>query len=472
VATIRDVARGAGVPPVIVSRVSNNSGPVSEETRQRVESAMEELHYVPNSLARSLRSRRTQTLALVITDVTNLFWTTVARGVEDKAVENGFSMILCNTDEDPEKEQTYLQVLIQKRVDGVIIAPTSRNGTSLSALSQQSIPFVVIDRRLSGLDADIVRGDSIGGAYQLTKYLIELGHRRIGIIAGPERISTAADRLAGYLKALGEFGIPVDDALIKRGGFDEEAGYELTKNPLRLEMPPTWSFYEEGADQKYIEYDVDKANALLDDMGLKWDADHEVRLRPDGKPLELYAEMAAGAFVEAFQLVVSYWKEIGVKVNIKPVDQALYKEHLLAGDLDIGTWGGGSPTEQGAHGSVPMRLVPPWHWASCCALAGLPWWEWYDSHGEEGEEPPPIIKELFAALDDWYAAPLGTDAYMKAGKKMVQINADNLWWFVVVGLTPSMVAPGNEVRNVREGPGVTFDVRVPPWVAEMLWIEE
>jgi peptide/nickel transport system substrate-binding protein len=234
-------------------------------------------------------------------------------------------------------------------------------------------------------------------------------------------------------------------------------------------VPPTWSFYEEGMDQYYIEYDVDLANELLDEMGLEWDADKEWRLRPDGERLTLYTETSGEN--QAFGLVVSYWKEVGLEVKVKPVDQALYREHLLAGDLDVGTWGGGSPTEVGAHGSVPMRLVPPWHWAGCCALAGLPWWDWYDSQGEAGEEPPPIIQELFAALDDYYAAPLGTEAYEKAGKEMVRINAENLWWFVVVGLTPAVTAMGNEVRNIREGEGVTFDVCVAPWTPELLWIE-
>lgn len=240
--TIRDVAQRAGVSPITVSRVINNSGYVSEETRRRVRAAIEELNYVPNILARSLRSKRTHTLALVITDVTNPFWTTVARGVEDKAVENGFSVILCNTDEDPEKEKSYIEVLLKKRVDGVVIAPVSSKGTILHTLAQHGIPFVIIDRQVEGIDADLVIGDSVGGAYELTRHLIELGHRRIAIIAGPEHVSTAEDRLRGYLQALEESGIPVDEALIKRGKFDQEAGYELTKRLLELEEQPTALF--------------------------------------------------------------------------------------------------------------------------------------------------------------------------------------------------------------------------------------
>ena len=121
--TIRDVAHKAHVAPITVSRVINNSGYVSRDTRVRVEAAITELHYVPNTLARSLRFKKTRVLALILTDITNPFWTTVARGVEDVANANGFNVILCNTDEDEVKQHNYVQVLLQKRVDGFLIVP-------------------------------------------------------------------------------------------------------------------------------------------------------------------------------------------------------------------------------------------------------------------------------------------------------------------------------------------------------------
>ena len=155
-ATIRDVAERARVSPITVSRVINEIGPVKDETRLRVLQAIDELNYVPNQQARSLRSRRTHTLALLITDVTNPFWTTVARGVEDKATENNFSVILCNTDEDVTKEQRYVKVVLEKRVDGVIAAPASYESAHLRQLCEQHIPLVLIDRRLDRLDVDIV----------------------------------------------------------------------------------------------------------------------------------------------------------------------------------------------------------------------------------------------------------------------------------------------------------------------------
>ncbi len=126
-ATIREVAKRAGVAPITVSRVLNNSGYFSQEIKDRVQTAADELHYVPNQLARSLRSNRTQTLALVLSDVTNPFWTTVARGVEDAASRQGFTVFLCNTDENEAKQAEYLSVLLRKRVDGILLVPRAQH---------------------------------------------------------------------------------------------------------------------------------------------------------------------------------------------------------------------------------------------------------------------------------------------------------------------------------------------------------
>jgi LacI family transcriptional regulator len=189
-ATIRDVAKLARVSPITVSRVINDIGPVNGQTRVRVLEAIDTLNYVPNQQARSLRSRRTHTLALLITDMTNPFWTTVARGVEDKAAENNFSVILCNTDEDATKEQRYVKVVLEKRVDGVIAAPTSSESTHFRQLGEQRIPLVLLDRRVRGLEIDIVLCENIGTSRDLVSSLIGQGHRRIAVISGPEQIST------------------------------------------------------------------------------------------------------------------------------------------------------------------------------------------------------------------------------------------------------------------------------------------
>src|SRR5690242_19812212 len=174
-ATLHDVAAKAGVSAITVSRALNNTGHVSADTRQRILDAVSELNYVPNALASSLRSQRTQLLALLLTDITNPFWTTVARGVEDAAIAAGYAVILCNTDENPAKEARYLDLLLRRRVDGLIVGPTSESAALLQNLKRRQVPFVLIDRRVGGLVADSVRGDSYSGAYQLTRHLLDTG---------------------------------------------------------------------------------------------------------------------------------------------------------------------------------------------------------------------------------------------------------------------------------------------------------
>jgi len=240
--TIRDVAERAGVAPITVSRVINNSGYVSEETRARVEAAIAELQYVPNSLARSLRFKRTDTLALVLTDITNPFWTTVARGVEDAASSQGFNVILCNTDESEEKQEEYLNVLLQKRVDGFLLVPARSTPEPIWQIQSQGVPVVVLDRRIPDVQVDIVRGDSEGGAYELTRLLISMGHRRIAMLAGPKEVSTAADRVAGYRRALREAGLPEDLELAYYGEYTQEGGYHLAQRALAATPPPTALF--------------------------------------------------------------------------------------------------------------------------------------------------------------------------------------------------------------------------------------
>ncbi len=241
--TIYDVAKKAGVSSMTVSRVINGKRDVKPETREKVLKAIEEIGYVPNSLARSFVLQKTKTIGLVITDITNPFFTTLARGVEDTAMNNQFSVIFCNTDEDPEKELLYLEVLARKRVDGVILASASGKRTPLKSLFIKNIPVVLIDRGIEGLDdLDVVKGDSVQGSYLLTKHLISLGHRWIGIIVGDRNISTAEDRVEGYRRALAESGILVDENLIKFSRYSRDGGYNSTKELLSLEDRPTAIF--------------------------------------------------------------------------------------------------------------------------------------------------------------------------------------------------------------------------------------
>ncbi len=245
--TIRDVAKRAGVSPVTVSRVVNNAGNVKAATRERVESAIEELNYLPSIAARSLRVKRTRTLALIVPDITNSFWTTVARGVEDAAQGRDYSVLLCNTDEDPAKQERYLSAIVSQGVDGVIIAPYDSDADNLAGLRRREIPTVIIDRRVHGWEVDSVIGDSLSGSFALVRHLINLGHRHIAAISGPPKASTAEDRIAGYCLALGEAGIPLDNTLIKRGEFRAASGERLTHQLLDQDRPPTAIFAANNA---------------------------------------------------------------------------------------------------------------------------------------------------------------------------------------------------------------------------------
>ncbi len=260
-ATIHDVARLAGVAPITVSRVINNSGYTSHETRDRVEAAIMELGYVPNIIARSLRSKRTNTLALVLTDITNPFFTAIARGVEDTASDAGFTVIYCNTDESVDEETKYLQLLLQKQVDGILLVPARSISRSIELINEQGTPVVIVDRRIPDLDVDVVRCDSVEGAYRLIRLLINLGHRRIAVLSGPQGVSTAEDRVVGYQNALTEAGIP-DARLVFYGAYTQASGYEMAKRALSLSPQPTALF---GANN-FIAIGALKA---LSDFGLK-----------------------------------------------------------------------------------------------------------------------------------------------------------------------------------------------------------
>lgn len=258
--TIQDVAKLAGVAPITVSRVINNSGYASEETRTRVEAAITKLGYIPNTLARGLRSKRTHTLALVMTDITNPFFTLIARGVEDVANRSGYTVIYCNTDESESKEEKYINILLQKQVDGVLLVPACSNSASVKLLRANNIPVVLIDRSIPDTQTDLVRSDSEGGAYNLVKYLIELGHQRIITITGPREVSTSSDRVVGYHRAMLEAGLE-DVESIYYGSYTQTSGYELTREALELIPRPTAIF----GTNNFISIGVLKA---LKDAGL------------------------------------------------------------------------------------------------------------------------------------------------------------------------------------------------------------
>ncbi len=273
--TIRDVAKLAGVSPITVSRVVNNSDYVSESTRARVEAAIDELKYVPNMLGPSLRFKQTMTLALVLTDITNPFWTTVARGVEDVAQANGYGIILCNTDESQSKQDQYLDMLLRRRIDGIVLVPAHSAPEPVGMIQKQGVPVVILDRQIPGIQVDIVRADSENGAYQLTDHLLSLGHRQIAVLAGPETVSTAVDRVVGYRRALTTYGLPEEATAIYWGAFTVESGRDMalqaiSAHPLLTAFFASNNFIAIGAIQAIREMGLavpeDIALVTLDDI--------------------------------------------------------------------------------------------------------------------------------------------------------------------------------------------------------------
>lgn len=220
-----------------ISRVLNGSGFVSEELRSKILQAVEELNYSPDGVARSMARRQTHTLGLVVSDVTNPFFTQVARGVEDTGQRSGYSVVLCNTDENLDKERAYLSILREKRVDGIMLAVASTEVKHVQKLRAAGMHLVLLDRFLEDIDAPSVLVDNAAGVCEATRYLLDLGHRRIAIVTGTLTVTTAVERLAGYRQALAGAGLVVDPELIVSGHFTEEggkaAGHRLWDLPVR-----------------------------------------------------------------------------------------------------------------------------------------------------------------------------------------------------------------------------------------------
>ena len=299
--TIQDVASDAGVSAMTVSRVINESPRVKPDTRERVEASIAKLGYVPNRLARGLLQRKTHAFGVIVPDVANPFFTLVVRGVEQVAWRAGYHVILCDTQGDLERERGYLEDMVAFQVEGVLIAPVGdRSRPQIRLLTRNSVPFVLIDRSITGFEADLVQGDSVAGARQLVEHLIELGHRRIGMVTETSEVSTARDRLQGYCEALENAGIENDPELVVESStIDPDAAREATLRLLSLTEPPTAIFavnniavvgVVEAARRQKLEIPDDLALVCFDDI------EHVSRLYPFltvmAQPAETYGTIA------------------------------------------------------------------------------------------------------------------------------------------------------------------------------------
>jgi DNA-binding LacI/PurR family transcriptional regulator len=238
---LADVAELAGVSASTVSRVVNEPERVRAETRTRVESAIRRLGYRPSRVARRLRVKcgRSTLIGLVIPDLQNPFFADLARGVEDAAQQEGYTVLIGNADEDPEKERRYLQVMGAESVDGVILPPAGRRSPAAEELLRGGTPVVCVDRRLPLPRVDVAVIDNVRGAYAATAHLIANGHRRIGFIHGTPHLSTSRERLQGYRDALADHDLQPDPALTRSGDSRQASGKRLTAELLRQSPRPT-----------------------------------------------------------------------------------------------------------------------------------------------------------------------------------------------------------------------------------------
>jgi LacI family transcriptional regulator len=241
--TMRDVARAAGVSLKTVSRVVNDEPGVGSGTSERVQRAISSLGFTRNDLARSLRHGRTSaTLGLIIGDLGNPFYSSIARAVEEVAHARGHLLIAGSSEGDPQRERELVRVLAMRRVDGLLLVPSDTDHSALAQEQRRGLVVVFLDRPPVGVAADAVLIDNVGGACAATDHLVAHGHRRIGVVGDALSVATTAERLEGYRRGLESGGIPYEERLLRLGPSDVEGAEAAARELLALPDPPTAIF--------------------------------------------------------------------------------------------------------------------------------------------------------------------------------------------------------------------------------------
>ncbi len=242
-ATIKDVALKVGVAPSTVSRALSNAANVKAETRHRILQAARELNYQPNALARSLRSRQSKTFGVMVPDITNPFFAELVKGIEASARQNGYNVILCNSENDRQRELAYLSLMREKQVDGLIFTTAGDLAGEVNTFREDSqTPVVLLDREVDGLEADTVISDGFQGAVEAVRYLLSQGHTELGCLRGPSDLTTSNHRYLGFVRTLTDAGRPVKPEWVVPCDFTLESGYEAGKKIAQLANRPTAVF--------------------------------------------------------------------------------------------------------------------------------------------------------------------------------------------------------------------------------------
>ncbi|MFU8795396.1 MAG: LacI family DNA-binding transcriptional regulator, partial [Dethiobacteria bacterium] len=241
--TIKDIAKRAGVSGATVSRVINNLPNVKPETREKVQKSIDEMQYYPNSLARGMRSKKTNSIGLILADITNPFYAETAKTIIELAGRHDYSIILCNTNNDLNEQHKYIDVLLQRKVDGFIFASVHCKDPSLDPVIASKVPCILYNRRMLQNDhINYVVLDNELGAYMAVEHLYNLGHRRIALVRGPNTFSTGRERFNGYLKALKSFGLKYDEKIVLQGKYSEKQSYDAAIKLISSKDRPTAIF--------------------------------------------------------------------------------------------------------------------------------------------------------------------------------------------------------------------------------------
>jgi DNA-binding LacI/PurR family transcriptional regulator len=240
--TLHELAHELHLSIATISRALSRPEDVAPSTRQRVLAAVHRHGYTPNETRRSLRTQQTRTIGIVISDIRNLFFAAVVKAIEDEARANGYTVLICNADEDRAKEEVALQLLLERKVSGVINCSTGANLDLLRAFQKSGAVLVDLDRESGLKNVDIVVVDNRRGAELATQHLLELGHRNIATIAGPPHLSNARGRLTGFEDALRAHGIRVKKGYRQFGNFLQQSGYQCAQKLFSLRSPPSALF--------------------------------------------------------------------------------------------------------------------------------------------------------------------------------------------------------------------------------------
>lgn len=327
--TIKDVAREAEVSTATVSRTLNENYPVSKETKKRVYEAIRKLNYSPNAIARSLKRNKTKLVGFVVGDISNPFFMQIARVIEDEMRSRGYNMIMAVTHEDEKLEKKLLKTLLEKRVDSVVIAPCGNSSKEISKLIKNNIDIVVIDRKIEGLNVDIVIEDNVSSSFKLIEHIIKKGHRKIAIVNGKMNVSTGVDRFLGFKAAMAHYNIDIIDEYVLYGEFRTKKSYEEVKRLLSNNSieNPTAIF---AANNRIAE------GVLM--------AIEEMALRiPDDISLVSYGEIGLAQLVEPKLTVLQQDPktigEIASRILIEKINGKLkggFKEYIIYPEMYLG----------------------------------------------------------------------------------------------------------------------------------------